>query len=425
MPAISSKQSHVLTVSGLFALLGSLWASTLTAQTNTSIGTLIDATQPGPGACTSADNTGATDSFAAVSCKLAAFSSAGGILFFPSGTYLLNSPIVVPPNVSVRGTGYGSVLKQPSTVTSKFVTLKKSSSLRDIKLTQVQPMWGSGTWTPNVYDYQVWASDFDITIENVMLLNPYQGVLVESSGYPAQPIGQVYIHHLEGQPLKMGIFIDGDADISRFEDIHFWPFWSYAPGDQNSLKVAEWTQANGFGIASLRDDNPYFANVFTYSYNYGFYFTASTGSVGQVVGPTSRPNISNYNCDFCNFGVAVVGTNTEGIQMSNAVLNTINAPIIVTADYVSATFTNLDVTGTGSSVVYVQGNYDSIVVGDSTIREWNINGSGYPAFQIVTGKIGSVMTVSNVLYNNGHGGSLTSGSTIYTSQLNSATGLFP
>lgn len=405
-------------------------ASLCCAQSNTSLGTVIDVTQPIGGCATVAVGDGITNDFDAFNCRLLKFTSAGGTLFVPSGTYKIApsstsiTPVSVPPNVTVKGTGYGSVLSQPSTVTQRFIVLRRYSALRDIQLIQDQPAPAVG-WVPNSsYDWQVWAAGRGVNIDNVLMLNPYLGVLVLPESEDS--IGQVWINNLRGQPLNTGLYIDRNCDISRFEDIHFWPFWTVnklnVPPAQFEA-VASWTQAHGTAIMSLRNDNPFFSNVFAFRYGTGVLFYPSAPS-GACYGVTHRPRFNGFECDACNIGVNVLAP-VQGIEMTNVDLAAgTSSPINISGDYISATFTNMDVCCSHANVLKVVGSNNSILVSNSTIRSWNVDSTGSPAFQIVSGS-NSIMSLTNVMYNNGNGAALKQGTTINTTAVYLAPGLDP
>lgn len=58
------------------------------------------------------DPTGATSSSAALQAKIDAMPIGGGVLFLPPGVYLLTVPLVLKPNVTLAGDGYGiTILK--------------------------------------------------------------------------------------------------------------------------------------------------------------------------------------------------------------------------------------------------------------------------------------------------------------------------
>jgi hypothetical protein len=391
------------------------------AQSNTTLGTVIDVRNPGPGACGAANANGADD-YQAFSCKLSQFSPAGGILFIPAGTYYISSTLNIPQNVSVRGTGYGSILHQKHSLLTNLIKLGTNTELRDLELTQDQPAPGAN-WVPYLdYDYQVWVHGVKVNIDNVMLLNPTRGILVRSNTFPnsqSGTIGQIHLNNVRGQPLASGIYVDGNTDISRFEDIHFWPFWSL------DSHVLDWVGANGIGVETYRNYNPIFNNIFTFQYYIGMRFGISpVQQQTAVTGVTSRARISGYDCDFCGYGIYVDGPGTNGLEIDNFDVNSTGLPPVYINTYnVSVAISKLDTINSATNVVRVLGNYNSVVISDSLIRGWNKSGVGFPAFEIAPGAIGSIISISNTIYNNGNGASVQGGATIITNAVTQAPGL--
>jgi hypothetical protein len=85
-----------------------------------------------------ADNTGATDSYAAFAAAWAAIKSTGGSIFIPSGTYLLNTQWLIdvdqalPHNYEIIG--YGAELKAGAAVTGHAIQVYKGYNNFGVKI---------------------------------------------------------------------------------------------------------------------------------------------------------------------------------------------------------------------------------------------------------------------------------------------------
>jgi hypothetical protein len=83
---------------------------------------------------------------AAFAAALAAVPVTGGVLYVPSGTYLLAAPVTLPSNVIVQGDGMNATVLRQTTATANGITLSGAGpryvAVRDLKL--VGPRSGTG-----------------------------------------------------------------------------------------------------------------------------------------------------------------------------------------------------------------------------------------------------------------------------------------
>ncbi|GAA0714598.1 hypothetical protein [Dokdonella soli] len=394
------------------ALAVLFYCSSIFAQSGTGLTSVVDVGQALSVQCPASVGDGISDDSTAFQCHADYLSSAvngykGGRLHIPAGIFYLSRTFVVPENLMVQGVGDGSVLRQKHSLLQPLVKLQRHSQLKNVKLIQEQPAPTAG-WSPYMdYDFQLQVAGDAVNVEDIVILNPTKGILVRSDRFPNDDgaIGQVYIRNVRGQPLYQGIYMDGILDICRINDIHFWPFWSL---DQN---VTNWTASNGYGILSFRNDNPFMSELFTFGYFVGMQFGVTPtplppGNQGNVVGFTSRARISGYDCDGCTTGVLISGNGTNGIEIDKVQILSRGpysySPITINASHVSASISKLDTTLSTVNAVRIDGDYNSILISDSLIRTWNVNGLGFPAFEIASGP-NSVLQISNTLYGDGHG----------------------
>lgn len=338
------------------------------------------------------------DDAPAFACALAKLATKGGLLTVPAGRFDIRSTIVVPPNVTIAGSGFGTTLAQPHALLAPLVRLGRASGLRDLSTEQEQPLPADG-WTPNSdYDFQISVEGDQTTLQNLRLLNPYLGIRIA----PADPngaVGQVQLFDIRAQPLAIGLRIDRALDVIHVEELHFWPFWSAAPS------VLQWTAQHGIALESLRNDNPLFSKMFFFGYLEGVRFGASPGGI------TSKPKISQMDCDACGMGIHVTGAGTKGIlidQLSTqGIANDWNAGtagggIFVEADGTTLSLEQGDFAVLAINAIRVQGAGGVIEVGSTLVREWNRTELGFPAFEVVAGST-STLRVHDGATGNGHG----------------------
>lgn len=289
-----------------------------------------------------------TDNQVAFQAAIDAAEVAGGMVFVPEGKYYIASALTIQGEpVILQGVGWGVTPDGEGPNGGSWIYIEDTgfvgitinasaygSGIRDIGMYWDQPAPGGG-WAPTNYDYaiEVGTNSGDITITNVMLLNPKLGIHYIGGG-------RLHIDRLYGQPFYRGIVVDDILDASYFNNIQFWPFWS------SDVNVQAYTFANGIGMHITRMDNPKFHNLFFYSYKYGMQFTDD-----GVGGRCKKFQITNIDADSCYSAIYIDGDIVEGM-MTNA---------------------NFQQSGSGASQVHIDGDscYIHIVNFRSTLAEAN------------------------------------------------------
>ena len=239
---------------------------------------------------------GKTDDTAAIQKALdAAGKQGGGVVRLPVGHYLLRGSLRVPECVTLQGVfralqsgsgsvstgvvpyswrGGGSVLLalggrgRPDS--QAFISLHRSSTLYGVSIFYPE----QHPSRPVEYPWAVRQMAQDICVEDVLLVNPWQGVDCGTV------LGQRhYIHGLYGQPLKTGIFIDRCADTGVVENVHFWPFWKPT--------AMEFTSRHTTAFLIGRTDWQYMMNCFAIAHKIGYHFVHT---------PAGAPNVLLTQC---------------------------------------------------------------------------------------------------------------------------------
>ncbi len=319
---------------GKFTALALLYTVASTAQGagNTDLGDgFVNVRGPGYGAplTTSTTCDASVDATAIIQQAIDdVHNGGGGVVYLPTGRYCILTHLTVRGGVTLKGVftapppnpsnallgSNGTTLlavEGPSNPTgTPFISLMDAgSSLNGISIWHPkQPTPAGGSWTPLNYPYAIMAKGNDNSIQNVMLLNPTRGILLEEAG-------RHFVKGVWGQPLLNGMVVDGIADVGRIEDVHFWPFWSQDP------KVMSYTQSNAIAFIFKRSDWQIVNEVFTLGYYIGMAFDHGTYDrpglpPGTLHGATNGV-MTNLGFDVAQYGIVSYGTQRAGVTITN------------------------------------------------------------------------------------------------------------
>jgi len=238
---------------------------------------------------------GVTDDTAAFQKALdAASKDGGGIAFVPTGDYLIKGHLNVPTGVTLEGT-----LRAPGTLNSfkgskllavegrgsekgePFIFLNTAATIKGVVILYPE----QDRKVPVPYPWCIAGAEYDCAVIDVMLANPWNGINFGTRGNGRQLIQNVY-----GQPLNIGIFVDHCFDVTRIQNVHFWPFWEG--------ELMKYTQKNSTAFKFVRTDWQYVDNCFCICYKVGFQFSEGSSGPGNAV-------ITNSGADGCPTGVLV------------------------------------------------------------------------------------------------------------------------
>jgi len=267
---------------------------------------------------------GITDDTAAFQGALNAANNAGnvggGVVYVPSGVYAFSNNLIIPPGVTLqgdwtdwsRGTNgvSGTIFKVYAGVGqangTPFITINRGA------------LKGISFWYPNQNPSSITPYPFtlsinsDVVVENVALINSYQGILAYSAA-------KHVISTVIGSPLFTGIQVDEEYDISQQEDVRFSPdFWtaSKLPGAPAlNGPHATWMRANGVAERLYRADGEACMNVAISGYNVGIY---------GLLGVNGAPAASFYNSTVSNCATAYLdaaGGGNTGMEFTLCTLD--------------------------------------------------------------------------------------------------------
>ena len=331
-----------------------------------------------------ADGTDDTASFAKA---LSAAAAAGGPVFVPAGTYTIRGTLQVPPAVALKGVNeypfrsWGTPgAKSPVGTTllayagkgnasgTPFISVGPNSGVVGLNIYYPEQDPDS---TPVAYPPCIRGAGDDITVKNVLLVNPWWGV-----DFATHPCGRHLIDGLYGQPLSLGIAVDQCYDVGRIKTVHFWTFW--AP-----LKSAahNWQHTHAVGLDLQRTDWEVVEDVFSFGYHVGLRLRKSSNGA-------CNGQFTDINFDDVDIGVDAHDTQEYACIFSN--LNIANAGDgvfkigIRGSDGGSARVTVRGGSFWGSLNAAVDWQNSGMVrVSDSTVHAWN---KSMPAVSVSNGR---------------------------------------
>ena len=249
----------------------------------------------------------------------AVHSAGGGIVHVPAGRYLFKGHLTMPANTTLEGvfsappviparrdadTGGGTVLL-PTEGRGRedgppFIGIGGiNCTIRGLGIYYPEQDPRAAEPTPYPWAIQSQQLQQDLSVMDVALTNPYQGINLTGAG-------RHYIARVYGRPLKTGIYVDQCYDVGRIENIHFFPFW----GGINT-PMDKWTMNHGTAFRFGRSDAQYVFNTFCFQYHTGYHFIQTPH--GACYG-----NFLGLGADTCHCPVRVdVAESTVGLQITN------------------------------------------------------------------------------------------------------------
>lgn len=168
---------------------------------------------------------GVTDDTSAIQKALDAAAKTGMTLRLPAGTYLVAGSLTIPPGVSLEGVHDAPRWPAPLAATVVLATggrdKEESPALFELGsggmvrgLTVYYPEQKAANIRP--YPWTFHLQGLDNTVENVTLVNSYNGIKVGPEGN-----GRHRIRSVVGCALRRGILVDNTRDIGRIENIQW------------------------------------------------------------------------------------------------------------------------------------------------------------------------------------------------------------
>jgi hypothetical protein len=258
---------------------------------------------------------GTTDDTAAIQRALDEAGKLGGQVRLPPGRYRVAGSLRIPAGVTLEGTAGAPVWSEPllgSVVlatggrgdedAAPLFTLGHSATVRGLTVwypeqqpAEIQPY----PWTFHLRGH-------DNTVENVTLINSYNGIRIGPENNVRHRIRSVV-----GCVLRRGIRVDFCTDIGRIENVQFHCHWWSARavgGDWKPVHEFMWRNLEAFILG--RTDWEYVANTFVYPVNIGYRFIATPHGA-------ANGQFSGIGADEAQICVKVEALQPMGLLISN------------------------------------------------------------------------------------------------------------
>jgi hypothetical protein len=260
----------------------------------------------------------------------------GDTVILSSGHYLIAGSLRIPKGVTLQGSWtsphHGDAWQKGTTLLitggrgqesgRPAIEMESSSSLSGVTL-----LWPEQRWNDiQAYPWAIHGNGHHVTIENVTLINAYQGIWVGSPG------SLHLIRNVFGCVLRRGILVDETSDIGRIENVHWNPHYWLAsshpsskegvppvsppkPGEkpalpENHRMVRQFVTNNLEGFIFGRSDWEYVLNTFVWGAKDGYHFIKT--SKGACNG-----QFSGIGADYCRSCVQIDAMQPYGLQISN------------------------------------------------------------------------------------------------------------
>ena len=234
---------------------------------------------------------GTTDDTASIQAAMDAAGKLGGKVYLPPGKYLVKGNLNVPAGVHVEGVANapqyseplrGSIIlatggrdKEDAPALFEMVDCTSVSGVTiyypEQKVTDIRP-----------YSWTFHLKGIDNTVENVTLVNSYNGIKIGPEGNVRHRIRSVY-----GCVLRRGIFVDACTDIGRIDNVQFHGHWWWA-GEVggNAEIVNKYMIDNCEAFIFGRTDWEYVTNTFVFPVKVGYKFIQTPSGMcnGQFTG---------------------------------------------------------------------------------------------------------------------------------------------
>lgn len=263
----------------------------------------------GPAASGTADDT------AAIQQALDEAGKNGGQVQLLSGRYRVAGSLRIPAGVTLRGVAEAPVWSEPLRGTVILATGGRGDedAAPLFELGHSATVCGLTVWYPEQkpteivpYPWTFHLRGHDNTVENVTLINSYNGIRIGPENNVRHRIRSVV-----GCVLRRGIFVDFCTDIGRIENVQFHCHWWSARevgGDWKPVHEFMWRNLEAFIFG--RTDWEYVANTFVYPVNIGYRFIATPHGA-------ANGQFSGIGADEAQICVKVEAIQPMGLLISN------------------------------------------------------------------------------------------------------------
>jgi pectate lyase-like protein len=258
---------------------------------------------------------GKSDDTAAIQKALDEAGKHGGVVRLPAGKFLVAGSLKIPEGVALVGSNQAPVYIEPLIGTVILATggQDKEEAPAPFEMGNSSTVQGLTVFYPDqkpdvVHPY-AWTFHLrggDNTVENVTLINSYNGIKIGPETNVRHRIRSV-----SGCVLRRGIWLDNCSDIGRIENVQWHCHWwssKQVGGDWG--KIYKYMSNNCEGFIFARTDWEYVTNTFIFPVKIGYHFIATkNGSLnGQLCG---------IGADAANHCIVVDAIQPMGLLITN------------------------------------------------------------------------------------------------------------
>ena len=326
---------------------------------------------------------GSADATKAFNDAVAAAALRGGTVHVPPGQYLICGSVKLATGVTLQGSWKGphhGAWKEGSTL---LVTGGRGSEDGPAALEMTQSSMVSGLTIVypeqqledvKPYPWTIRGSGMHCTVENMTLVNSYNGIAMGPQRNELHVIRNVF-----GCVLRRGVLIDGCTDIGRIENVHFNPHYWVRAGYPTTSGVWRYKDPNGRvetrhpqwymmehleGFIFGRTDWEYVLNTFVFGANVGYRFIKTRRGM-------ANGNFLGIGADWSTCCLRVDASQPMGILVTNGEFvgnKTCPSAIVVTGGVLQ--LSNSNFWGFQHRNVTVDGADSYVSMQQCIFREW-------------------------------------------------------
>ena len=267
---------------------------------------------------------GKTDDTRAIQKAIDATERMGGALVLPAGRYLVGGSLRIAPGVALKG-----VLESPQWSEPLTGTVILATGGRDQEDAPALFEMGNSAYVGGLtvfypqqvvtdihrYSWTFHLQGIDHTIENVTLINSYNGIRIGPENNCRHRIRSVC-----GTVLRRGIWLDNTTDIGRIENVQWHCHWWSAKNVNGAWQPVHdymWQNLEAFTFG--RTDWEYVTNTFVYPGKVGYRFIKTEH--GDCNG-----QFSGIGADEAQRCVSVEHIQRMGLQITNGEFVAMHGP---------------------------------------------------------------------------------------------------
>ncbi|MFH0758637.1 MAG: glycosyl hydrolase family 28-related protein [Bacteroidota bacterium] len=272
---------------------------------------------------------GTTDNTLAFQKAIDVASVSGGMVTVPAGKYLIKGSLRLY-GVSLKGENLAPRSWEPLNGTiilaiggrddersPALFEMRNSSAVSGITVfypEQSVDEVHAYPWTFHIGSNSPDSTVFDCTIDNVTLINSYNGI--HAGPYEN---GRHRINNVFGCVLRRGIFVESVGDIGRIENVQFHcHFWGSKATNGDFWKIFNYMQANCEAFIIGRSDWEYMTNTFVFPAKIGYRFIHTENGTwsGECNG-----QFSGIAADATQTAIVVESIQSQGLLITNGQFN--------------------------------------------------------------------------------------------------------